>query len=74
MNLGPYELGQVHAADCVEAMRALPEGSVQAVVCDPPYGLEFMGKEWDGFGENARFQEWCRRWGELLLRAMKLKK
>jgi site-specific DNA-methyltransferase (adenine-specific) len=30
-------------------MRALPAESVHAVVCDPPYGLEFMGKEWDRF-------------------------
>ena len=28
-------------------MRAMPEGSVAAVVVDPPYGLEFMGKTWD---------------------------
>lgn len=25
----------------------LEDESVDAVVCDPPYGLEFMGKEWD---------------------------
>jgi len=31
----------------VEQMRAMPECSVDAVVCDPPYGLGFMGKEWD---------------------------
>ena len=28
-------------------MRGLPDGSVGAVVTDPPYGLAFMGKEWD---------------------------
>lgn len=33
--------------DCVERMRELPDVSVDAVVCDPPYGLEFMGREWD---------------------------
>jgi len=33
--------------DCVEVMAAMPADSVDAVVCDPPYGLEFMGKEWD---------------------------
>ena len=29
--------------------QALPlaDQSVHAIVCDPPYGLEFMGKEWD---------------------------
>jgi DNA modification methylase len=25
----------------------LPDASVDAIVCDPPYGLGFMGKEWD---------------------------
>ena len=25
----------------------LPDNSVDAVVCDPPYGLSFMGKKWD---------------------------
>lgn len=33
--------------DCTNVMRALPAGSVDAVITDPPYGLEFMGKEWD---------------------------
>jgi site-specific DNA-methyltransferase (adenine-specific) len=34
-------------ADAREALAAMPEGSVDAVVTDPPYGLGFMGKEWD---------------------------
>jgi DNA modification methylase len=33
--------------DCIEVMRGLPDASVDAVVTDPPYGLEFMGKDWD---------------------------
>ena len=37
----------LHHGDCVEVMRELPDNSVDAVVTDPPYGLEFMGKEWD---------------------------
>ncbi|RPJ39956.1 MAG: site-specific DNA-methyltransferase [Planctomycetaceae bacterium] len=28
-------------------MAEMPESSVDAIVTDPPYGLEFMGKEWD---------------------------
>lgn len=42
----------VHHGDCIEVMRMLPADSVHAVVTDPPYGLEFMGKDWygaDGF-------------------------
>jgi hypothetical protein len=33
--------------DCIEVMAELEADSVDAVVTDPPYGLEFMGKEWD---------------------------
>jgi DNA modification methylase len=35
--------------DCIEVMAGLEADSVDAVVTDPPYGLEFMGKEWDAF-------------------------
>ena len=28
-------------------MRTMPDASVDAVVTDPPYGLSFMGKDWD---------------------------
>jgi DNA modification methylase len=33
--------------DCLAALRALPDASVDALVTDPPYGLSFMGKAWD---------------------------
>ena len=33
--------------DCVEVIKGYEEGSIGAVVSDPPYGLEFMGKKWD---------------------------
>ena len=36
--------------DCLEVMRTLDAESVDAVVTDPPYGLEFMGKDWDKIG------------------------
>ena len=44
--------------DCLDVLRGLPDASVDSIVTDPPYGLEFMGKEWDapwkhGFGETG---------------------
>ena len=36
--------------DCVEILREFPENHFDACVTDPPYGLEFMGKEWDRLG------------------------
>jgi DNA modification methylase len=48
--------------DCIEVMRSLPEASIGAVVCDPPYGLEFMGKEFDCLGDGASQQLWHAGW------------
>ena len=38
---------QVVCSDCLEYMRTMPENSVDSIVTDPPYGLSFMGAEWD---------------------------
>lgn len=35
--------------DCREVLRSLPQASVDACVTDPPYGIGFMGREWDTF-------------------------
>lgn len=42
--------------DCLEVMRTLDAGSVDAVVTDPPYGIRFMGKAWDGADIDARIR------------------
>ena len=33
--------------DCLEKLDELEENSIDCIVTDPPYLLEFMGKEWD---------------------------
>lgn len=33
--------------DCRQVMAAMPDACVDAIVTDPPYGLSFMGREWD---------------------------
>ena len=37
----------VHAGDCLDVLAEMGDATVDSVVTDPPYGLEFMGKEWD---------------------------
>lgn len=44
----------VHAGDCIEVLCQLDTDSVDAVVTDPPYGLEFMGKAWDAIGNIGK--------------------
>lgn len=39
----------LYHADALELLKELPDKSVHSVVTDPPYGLEFLGKEWDTF-------------------------
>lgn len=38
----------LHHGDALDVLRELPDNSVDAVVTDPPYGIRFMGKAWDG--------------------------
>jgi len=59
------------AGDCIEQMRTLEADSVDAIVTDPPYGLEFMGKDWDGFGTPLGFQTWTEQWAREALRVLK---
>jgi len=33
--------------DCLEVMKTFPDNHFSAICTDPPYGLSFMGKEWD---------------------------
>ena len=53
---------QLKFGDCVERIAELPDGSVGAVVSDPPYGLRFMGKEFDDLGDGSAQREWHRAW------------
>lgn len=48
----------------------LPDASVDAVICDPPYALSFMSREWDRF-EAGEFQSWCEVWARECLRVLK---
>jgi DNA modification methylase len=47
--------------NCLDAMKALPDNSVDSVVTDPPYGLSFMGKKWDYDVPSVEIWEECFR-------------
>ena len=51
----------IHNGDCIETMKAMPPESVDAIVTDPPYGLGFMGKKWDGLPPSLEWAEACYR-------------
>ena len=37
----------LHLGDCLEYMANMESDSADSIITDPPYGLTFMGKEWD---------------------------
>ena len=44
------EIGEgnfIYNGDNIQVLKTLPDNSVDSVVTDPPYGLKFMGKQWD---------------------------
>jgi len=56
---GIYAVGDqyVLCGDCVEILRSFPDNSIDSIVCDPPYGIGFMGKDWD---HSVPTEEWAR--------------
>lgn len=39
--------------DCIEVMAGMEPDSIDAIVTDPPYGIGFMGHQWDQPGEHG---------------------
>ena len=47
----------IHNADCLEVLAEMDAESVDAVITDPPYGIGFMGHEWDKPALDKRREE-----------------
>ena len=56
---GIYAVGDqyVLCGDCVEILRSFPDNSIDSIICDPPYGIGFMGKDWD---HSVPTEEWAK--------------
>ena len=39
--------GILYNGDCLKLLKLLPDNSIDNMVTDPPYGINFMGKKWD---------------------------
>ncbi|MGR3436249.1 MAG: site-specific DNA-methyltransferase [Shimia sp.] len=69
-------VGEILAGDCVDAMRALPEASVDLIFADPPYNLQLrqdlhrpeggrvdaVDDAWDQFDGFAAYDAFTRDW------------
>jgi len=71
--------------DCLEVLGELEPESVDAIVTDPPYGVDWQNEDWDGrairevaaragrerLGPNEAFEVWCVLWAKECVRVMK---
>jgi site-specific DNA-methyltransferase (adenine-specific) len=57
----------LHLGDCLDVLRTLEPGSVDAVVTDPPYNVGFKYASVDD--NRSDYAEWCGAWFALLGRA-----
>lgn len=53
--MNTYYLG-----DCLEVMDKLEADSIDAIITDPPYELNFMGKGWDNAGVSFNKETWAK--------------
>ncbi len=44
----------LHLGDCLEVMKTIPAGSVDAVITDPPYGIALETNYFDKKMSNVR--------------------
>lgn len=50
---------ELHLGDCLDVLRTIEDGSVDAVVTDPPAGIHFMSAAWDHHkGGRAEWVAW----------------
>ena len=82
MSFGPETIIQ---GDCIEAMNALPEKSVDLIFADPPYNLQLGGDllrpdnskvdavddHWDQFESFAAYDKFTREWLKAARRVLK---
>ncbi|MDF0602465.1 site-specific DNA-methyltransferase [Psychromarinibacter sp. C21-152] len=78
-------LNRILAGDCIEAMNALPAGSVDLIFADPPYNLQLradlhrpdnsrvdaVDDAWDRFANFSTYDEFTRAWLSAARRLLK---
>jgi hypothetical protein len=50
---------EIIEGDCLDVMPTLPSASFDAIICDPPYELNFMSRAWDRTGVAFNPATWA---------------
>jgi len=81
----PLPRNRLLIGDCIEAMNALPERSVDMIFADPPYNLQLQGdlhrpnntrvdgveEDWDRFADFAEYDRFTQAWLAAARRVLK---
>ena len=54
------ELDKIYNIDCLEGMKMIPDGSVDCIICDLPYGT-MKGATIEGWQKKGDMCEWDER-------------
>ena len=52
---------KIICGDCVSVLKDMPDNSVDAICCDPPYGIDFMNRKWDASVPQNEWADECYR-------------
>ena len=62
----------IHVGECLEVLKTLEANSIDAMVTDPPAGVAFMGKAWDG--DKGGRRQWVAWLAEIMGEALRVLK
>lgn len=66
------ELSTVVHEDCMTALAALPDASIDLIFADPPYNIgKQFGEFKDSWPSDLDYAEWCYQWLETCIRKLK---
>ena len=52
---------QLHIGNNAEVLKQYPDSHFDAIITDPPYGIEFLGKDWDSHTGTVETWQQCLR-------------
>ena len=58
--------------DCLEQLKRLPDNSIDSIITDPPAGIGFMGKKWDG--DKGGKKQWIAWMEEVFIEVLRVLK
>jgi site-specific DNA-methyltransferase (adenine-specific) len=64
--IGPYDCCSVVQGDCWDLMLSIPDGVVDAIISDPPYGMSRHGRYQVGSNGDGKGRK-SNRWGETVI-------